>query len=134
MDKTKFLLTIVITAIVVGSGVYFWQELKVDSIKREKAAIEKTYCKGTWKNGVCIIKTCVDADVNEKPDDIYIKSKVTFTDDKGVSNTVYDECTGSNLQVQEMWCYESPAGTGNYVQGNMVYTCPKGCLDGACIR
>jgi len=80
------------------------------------------------------MKTCVDSDVNEKPDDIYIKGSVTYTDENGISTTIYDECTGSKIQVNEMWCYESPQGSTNYVQGRMIYNCPKGCLDGACIK
>jgi len=44
----------------------------------------------------------------------------------------YDECNGSSTQVNEMWCYESPAGSGNFVPGRTVYDCPYGCLDGAC--
>jgi subtilisin family serine protease len=100
----------------------------------EKEAIEKKTCKGVWKNGICVKSTCVDSDVNEKPDDIYIKGSVTYTDENGVETVVYDECTGSKTQVNEMWCYESPAGSGNYVQGKMVYNCTKGCLDGKCTK
>lgn len=100
----------------------------------EKEEIEKKACKGVWKDGVCVKSTCVDSDVNEKPDDIYIKGKVTYTDENGVETIVYDECSGSKTQVNEMWCYESPAGSGNYVRGRMVYDCDNGCLDGACIK
>ncbi len=98
-----------------------------------KEDIEEKTCKGVWKNGICVKSTCVDSDVNEKPDDIYIKGSVVYTDENGVETEVYDECTGSKIQVNEMWCYESPAGSGNFVQGKMVYDCPGGCLDGACI-
>ncbi|MDD3647417.1 MAG: hypothetical protein PHS44_02855 [Candidatus Dojkabacteria bacterium] len=143
----------------VGSGVYFWQQSILekekdslgqvkDSLEREKRSLEedivsleedilsykKMYCKGTWQDGVCLLSTCIDSDVNEKPYEIYIKGSVTYTDKNGVATTVYDECTGSKLQVNEMWCYESPAGSGNYVQGKMIYDCPNECLDGACIK
>ena len=100
----------------------------------EKAELERKTCKGVWKDGVCIKSTCIDSDVNEKPDDTYIKGSVTYTNENGVETTVYDECTSSKTQVNEMWCYESPVGSGNYVQGKMVYSCKKGCLDGACIK
>ncbi len=100
----------------------------------EKEEVEKKTCKGLWKNGICVKSACVDSDVNEKPDDIKIKGTVTYTDENGVATTVSDECTGSKLQVNEMWCYESPAGSGNYVQGSMITNCPNGCLDGACIK
>ncbi len=83
-------------------------------------------------NGKCIVKTCVDSDVNDKPNDVYIKGSVTYTNEAGISTKVYDECTGSAEQVNEMWCYESPAGSGNYVQGTQVNNCENGCLDGAC--
>lgn len=99
----------------------------------QKEAIEKLTCKGTWKNGICLKSTCIDSDVNEKPEDIYIKGSVTFTNENGVETVVRDECTGSQFQVNEMWCYESPSGSGNYVQGSQVNRCPKGCLDGACV-
>lgn len=100
----------------------------------QKEEVEKKTCKGVWKNGVCVKSTCVDSDVNEKPKDIYIKGTVTYTDENGVETVVSDECTGSKKQVNEMWCYESPSGSGNYVQGKMVYNCPKGCLDGVCVK
>lgn len=102
--------------------------------EEEKKDIEQKTCKGVWKNGICVQSKCVDSDVNEKPNDIYIKGNVTYTDENGVSTTVYDECSGSKQQVNEMWCYESPTGSGNYVQGRMVYNCSSGCLDGACIK
>ncbi|MBP9781497.1 hypothetical protein KBC89_02475 [Candidatus Woesebacteria bacterium] len=116
-------------------------ETKVEDLERvasvataEKEEVEKKTCKGLWKNGICVTSACVDSDVNEKPDDIKIKGTVTYTDENGVATTVSDECTGSKLQVNEMWCYESPAGSGNYVQGKMIYDCPNGCLNGACIK
>lgn len=155
-DKNKVLFpilaSVLITAVLVGGGMFFWQQnsfkkqveaLKVQVKDLEKIAseaatqkeeIEKKTCKGVWKNGVCVKSTCVDSDVNEKPNDIYIKGTVTYTNENGVETVVSDECTGSKVQVNEMWCYESPAGSGNYVQGKMVYDCPKGCLDGACIK
>ena len=107
---------------------------QITDVEKEKLELEKKYCKGTWKNGICVGLSCVDSDVNEKPDDIYIKGKVTYTDENGVATTVNDECTGSKKQVIEMWCYESPRGSGNYVQGKKVYDCPNGCFDGACVK
>lgn len=142
----------IIIALFVGGGVYFLQQsqlkatriqlqLEINELKNraekaetEKQDIEQKKCKGTWKNGVCVQSSCIDSDVNEKPDDIYIKGSVSYTDNNGVATTVYDECTGSKQQVNEMWCYESPSGSGNYVQGRMVSDCPNGCLDGACIK
>ena len=100
----------------------------------ERDDIAKKTCKGTWQNGVCVQSTCVDSDINEKPEDIYIKGSVTFTDANGVATNLYDECSGSKLQVNEKWCYESPSGSGNYVQGNLVYDCPSGCFDGSCVK
>jgi hypothetical protein len=108
-----------------------------EQLVRDRASyvdLQKKCCKGAWKDGVCMISTCIDSDVNEKPNDIYIKGSVTYTDQNGIATTVYDECSGTNLQVNELWCYESPKGSGNYVQGRMVYDCPKGCLDGACLK
>ena len=152
-------LLILFSAFIVGTGVFLWQESEKetlqDQLAKEKAVIEtdlsacrtqlsladkekedlsKKYCKGNWKDGVCIMASCVDSDVNEKPNDIYIKGSVTYSDQNGIATTVYDECSGTNQQVNELWCYESPKGSGNYVQGRMVYDCPKGCLDGACLK
>lgn len=160
------LASVLVTAALVGSGMFFWQqnsykkqalvlESQLEQVRNdnttlkskfedlekvaseaaaEKEEIERKTCKGVWKDGVCVRATCVDSDVNEKPDDIYIKGSVAYTDENGVETVVYDECTGSKTQVNEMWCYESPAGSENYVQGRMVYNCAKGCLDGACIK
>ena len=77
---------------------------------------------------------CLDSDASEKPDDIYIKGEVVYLDQSGEERTLPDECTGSKTQVNEMWCYESPAGSGQWVPGRMVYDCPLGCFDGACNR
>src|SRR3989338_1695889 len=93
------------------------QSLKVE---KEKIELEQKYCKGVWKNGVCVIKTCIDSDVNAKPKDIFIKGNVTYSNENGISTTVNDSCSGDGLsggQVNENWCYESPEGSGNYVQG-----------------
>lgn len=77
---------------------------------------------------------CMDTDAHEKPDDIYIKGRVIFLDESGNEATMYDACNGSKTQVNEMWCYESPEGSGDFVPGRMVYNCPNGCFDGACDR
>jgi cell division protein FtsB len=160
------IVSVLLTALLVGGGVYFWQQsvlreqttdltnqldkaksdnailrAKLEDLEKsaseeatEKEVVEKKACKGIWKDGECTNLTCVDSDVNEKPDDIYIKGNVTYMDEDGVETVVYDECSGSKTQVNEMWCYESPAGSGNYVQGKMVYDCVNGCLDGACTK
>ena len=162
----SILASVLLTAVLVGSGMFFWQQnnykkqvsdlrnqleqMENDNLKLKseledlektaleaataKEEIERKTCKGFWKDGVCIKTTCVDSDVNEKPNDIYIKGNVTYTDKNGVETVVYDECTPSKTQVNEMWCYEVPAGSGNYVPGKMVYDCANGCLDGACIK
>lgn len=77
---------------------------------------------------------CLDSDGNQKPDDIYIKGEVIFLDKSGNEQTLLDECNGSRTQVNEMWCYENPAGSGQWVAGRMVYDCPLGCFDGECNR
>lgn len=149
------LITFLITTLIVGSGVFYWQQYifknqiadlktqleEIDQLKEENGRLETNLeeigektCTGVWQNGICIKSTCVDSDVNEKPDDIYIKGTVTYTDENGVETVVSDECTGSKEQVNEMWCYESPSGSKNYVQGKMVYNCTNGCLDGACLK
>lgn len=176
-SKSKHTLILVVasvlTALVVGIGVYLWMdnsnknaiaglEKQVDTltssveqtktendglkqqveslggeiseVTSEKEEIEEKTCTGVWKNGICVKSTCVDSDVNEKPDDIYIKGNVTYTDDNGVETVVSDSCTGSKEQVNETWCYESPEGSGNYVQGTQVTDCDNGCLDGACLQ
>ncbi|MBN1168994.1 hypothetical protein JXA63_03840 [Candidatus Woesebacteria bacterium] len=76
---------------------------------------------------------CVDSDAEEAPNDIFIKGNVTYTNEVGTQSVLYDECNGSNTQVNEKWCYESPEGSGSYVPGTLVYDCEHGCNDGACI-
>ena len=102
-------------------------------LDRQINELKQTTCQGTWKNGECVLQTCGDSDGSEKPDDIFIKGSVTFTDKNGLVTTLYDECNGSNTQVSERWCYENPQGSGNYVPGTMVYNCSLGCFDGACL-
>lgn len=144
--------TIILTAIVVGVGVFLWQNQQYQQQigqmqdQLENVVQESEEAQKDLEEKVSMLeqqlyeldatpqnKTCLDSDVNEKPDDIYIKGSVTFTDSQGNETSVFDECTGSKTQVNEMWCYESPAGSGDYVQGKMVYDCKNGCLDGACI-
>jgi hypothetical protein len=150
--KYVFITVTLFIALLTGTVVYFWQQLqvntmrtqfqselnglkqKITTVEKEKKEIEQITCKGVWKNGICIQSSCIDSDVNEKPNDKYIKGSVTYTDENGVSTTVYDECSGSKRQVNEMWCYESPSGSGNYVPGKMLYNCINGCLDGSCIK
>ena len=126
------LVTIVVTALLVGGGFYLWQDYQKDIQQLEE---ENTALKTEIEELKKVEKlSCVDSDVNDKPDDILIKGSVTYIDKSGKEVEVFDECSGSKLQVNEMWCYESPAGSGNFVSGKMVYDCPEGCLDGACIK
>jgi hypothetical protein len=67
-----------------------------------KPVVNQSNCAGTLVNGVCMISSCIDSDANEKPDDIFIKGKVTHTNKEGVVNIVYDKCNGTNTQVNEM--------------------------------
>jgi len=66
--------------------------------------------------------------------DIYTQGTTIFSDKSGNLSTVLDYCTGSKLQVNKNWCYESPLGSGNYVDGDIVFDCPNGCVDGACVK
>lgn len=91
-------------------------------------------CKGSVINGVCVRQSCFDSDVNEMPDDIYIKGNVDFITAQGETKIVADSCTGSGKQLNEKWCYESPEGSGKYVAGTVVRTCENGCFDGACVK
>ncbi len=68
-------------------------------------------------------KTCTDSDGGLA---YYTSGYVTLGD-----QAYYDECSGSNLQVNEKYCYtvrKKPA------VGTMVYTCPYGCQGGACLN
>jgi len=158
-----WIIPVVLVVLIIAPGFFAWQLLKknnelnsskaaleqekstlqqdiselqqqTEMLKNEKIEIEKLACKGAWKDGACVKNTCIDSDVNEKPNDIYIKGSVTTTDQNGVATTVADECTGTEEQVNEMWCYESPAGSGNFVGGREIFNCPKRCFDGACIK
>ncbi len=129
---------VLLVVILVGGGIFLWQNnqkqiadlnSQLEQLRNENTELE---VKVEELEKTDPVGVCVDSDVNDKPDDIYIKGSVTYTDENGVEREVDDECTGSKTQVNEMWCYESPAGSGSYVSGKMVYDCPKGCLDGAC--
>ncbi|MFH0714679.1 MAG: S8 family serine peptidase [Candidatus Diapherotrites archaeon] len=77
-----------------------------------------------------VLKTCTDSDAGSaKPEET--KGSVTYVDETG-TQTIPDECTGSGLAVNEQWCYESPAGSGNFVNGTQSINCANGCSDGAC--
>lgn len=109
------------------------RDLQISDLEDEKIEIEKLACKGLWVDNECQLNACVDSDADEQQDGIYVKGSVTTTDGNGVSTTVSDDCSGSGTQVNERWCYESPAGSGNMVGGQKVHNCPNGCEEGACI-
>ena len=75
------------------------------------------------------INSCTDSDGSDIKTSPYTKGYVTGKNANGVSYKYYDECSGSGLQINEMWCYEF--GDGKEF-GKLVYTCPNGCVDGAC--
>ena len=132
-------LSIVAGILIIGSGAFYWNQQRIQNndLKAQNSALlaqAQANCKGTWNNGSCTPNTCLDSDASQKPNDIYIKGNVVYTNDNGVSTTTTDQCSGSGEQVNEMWCYESPAGSGNSVPGNQVSNYPKGCLDGACVQ
>lgn len=101
-----------------------------EETQRKTEETQKKNCKGTLIDGECVYKSCIDSDVNEKPNDIFIKGKVSYTDENGVERELEDQCNGSGTQVNEMWCYGQ--NSGDYVNGRMVYDCPLGCFNGAC--
>lgn len=69
--------------------------------------------------------TCADTDNNN----FYTKGKVSGISTDGKSYELYDYCDGSGAMIKEMVCYESDGGK---VYFGLGYTCPFGCLDGAC--
>jgi hypothetical protein len=73
-------------------------------------------------------QTCFDSDGNST----VAKGFVRSSNQNGTETTVYDECVGNNGQISEKYCYEMPAGSGNFVAGAMISTCDNGCIDGAC--
>src|SRR6266404_4289117 len=44
-------------------------------------------------------------------DDLFVKSSISYSDGKGSKTTSNDECTGTGLQVNKTYCYESPFGS-----------------------
>lgn len=79
-----------------------------------------------------LLLLCTDSDEGvSKP--IYVQGLVIYRDSRGDIKTRYDECTGSKKQVLEMQCIENPLGSGNYNLAAVVYNCPNGCENGACI-
>lgn len=66
-------------------------------------------------------------------EDIYEKRSVAYSDARGAEKTTDDSCSDSRKQVNKFYCYENPFGSGNFVPGKVVYDCPLGCSDGACV-
>lgn len=102
----------------------------------ENAELSKKLCSGVYINGVCVKATCVDSDVNEKPNDIYISGSVTYTnpyDSVGAEGEFKDKCT-DGTQLQEMYCREKNEGSGNWEPATSIENCTNGCFNGACIR
>ena len=77
-------------------------------------------------------KACIDSDVNQAPNDIYIKGHVVLIDKSGVETRGEDYCSGSGLSVNEMRCVKNSNDNGDYYYGNTVYKCTRGCFNGAC--
>ncbi len=145
-------ISILIIGSIVGIILYFILQIQLSKIKKEfqqqisqlteiisqkeaqREELEKRNCKGIWKDGICIRLTCLDSDANEKPNDIFIKGYVTFTNQNGTESTLNDECAQSGFQVNEMYCNVYPDGSGNAYPAKQTYDCPAGCSDGACIK
>jgi len=102
---------------------------KVTPIPTKKPTLAPT------KKTVGIAKklTCSDSDLSKRNYAIYEKGSVTFLDKDGVTNVINDECNGSGTQVNEMYCYEAPIKSKNFLPGKKVYNCSKGCKNGACV-
>jgi len=123
------------------TGVFVWQEInkqkeinnlitQINERASKKINIEdvETNCDGVWQFGKCVPLNCKDSDGDRGSDDVYIKGSIITIDEDGSPNVSWDECSGSKRQVNEGWCTDSGLG------GVMVYDCPNGCSDGACIK
>lgn len=108
---------------------------EVQELKKAKEELEHKQCTGIWKEGVCSLRTCTDSDAGEGANSIYIRGKVTYTDETGATKETSDECTPNIKQVLEGSCYESPEGSGNFLFQKKPVDCPtKDCVAGACIK
>jgi hypothetical protein len=138
------------TALIVGGGAFTWMYFNLKDLKTQIHQLEQQLpnivnlenqtrqfqeqLSESREMNKLIKSPCIDSDVYEKPNDIYIKGKVVCSNEEEVETVYYDECSGSKTQVFEMWVYETPKGSGKYVAGKMGYDCPSGCFDGACVR
>ncbi|TAN58583.1 hypothetical protein EPN15_00560 [Patescibacteria group bacterium] len=79
-----------------------------------------------------IDNNCVDSDASLLSRDIYASGVVTLTSIGGQSvTTAYDRCK-DNFTVEEVKCWEGTNGANTYNIQRIPYSCPKGCLNGAC--
>ena len=110
------------------------QQLEQEKMDLEKRVDElgKLSCAGIWEDGKCNTPTCTDSDINDRPNDIFIKGTVSYTSlaDGRISKFV-DECQGTG-SVIEYICKESREGSGIYDARSEIFPCPAGCLDGVC--
>lgn len=151
------LISVLITAIVVGSGVYYWQQVvkrvlvftmerKISDLtasdRLNRAVIQECIketdymAKAINQQSVCQQNTCEDSDSKEKDNGIYVRGDVFYKyinkDGSQVSAGMSDQCSDDNTQVIEMLCSEIPEKTGDFVPIKEIYNCPKGCQNGAC--
>lgn len=79
--------------------------------------------------------SCFDSDASSGGEDQKY-SKGFVSSPVGGPNVVtqYDKCTGGGTQVFETNCVPTSDGSPSLVTGTLVYSCPNGCVDGACVR
>ena len=76
-------------------------------------------------------KATCDGPSSITPDDLYASRSVNYVDTAGKAGSLSDACTASG-QVNKTYCYENPPASGNLVAGQVAYSCPFGCMAGAC--
>ena len=91
-------------------------------------------------------KECIDTDISEEYPDgkNYFTKGWTKGEYRGEKRNAFSDycrdsdvptttsCEGDNCNVKEYYCTNSEDASG-YNYKNEIYSCPKGCKDGACI-
>lgn len=75
---------------------------------------------------------CSDSDAELRSDDMYEKGTVVYYDDGGNKFDIVDECSEPKSTVFEMQCEVD--ADGGLDPKSIEIACPKGCIDGACVR
>ncbi len=120
---------VAVNGLLVQVGEVFYSDTQIDRSATLWVACDKCYCAEYNANA---LGSCTDSDGKNPSEKGYVDGWMKdITGDIIESFKIYDECSGSGKQINEMWCYDNPDGKGQ-VRGRMVFDCANGCGWGRC--